>query len=222
MHAMRLRLPSTLVTFAGVLSLASSAFAQTPPRSRPAADPARDRPVLQAMFDQPRLDPARFSSGFTDAVPLANVQAAIDTYRASLGALQSIVPAGPDELLTFARGTLRASTAYDGSGKLTGLLFHDEISAANRTALERLLRASKGDPAWFSAQFISHVGADQIAGLLDRLHATAGTFERVEIRNGGYVSVFSKGAYPTIVSTDASGKIDNLAFRAPDNASPAP
>ncbi len=214
--------PIVLAGFAVALSLGTSALAQTAPRSRPPADPARDKPVLQAMFDKPKLDAARFSSTFTDAVPLENVQTAIDTYRGSLGALQSIAPVGPDELLTFARGTLRASTAYDASGKITGLLFHDEISAANRAALERLLRATKADPAWFSAQFIAHVGADQLGGLIDRLHATAGTFQRVDIRDGSYVSVFSKGAYPTNVSTDAAGKIDNLAFRAPDNATPAP
>jgi hypothetical protein len=183
--------------------------------SGPAAAGAEDGSApafFEQLFRAAPLDPATFSDAFTNQIPIATVQALVAGYRSALGALESAAPDASGYLLTFERGTLRATVAFEPAGKVTSLSFLDERSPADRAALERLLRSAQPAAVWFAPSFLARLPLDALSRLLAKLHADEGAFVRVDERSGGYYSVFEHGESRTQIATDAAGKIRLLYF----------
>jgi hypothetical protein len=176
------------------------------------ADGASAVTFLTHLFRATPVDPGAFSDAFTKQIPVAAVQALVSGYRDALGALQNAAPDASGYLLTFARGTLRATVEFDPAGKVTSLSFLDERSPADRIALERLLRSDQPAAVWFAPSFAARMPLDAVARFLTKLHADEGAFVRVDERSGGYYSVFERGESRTQISTDAAGKIRLLYF----------
>jgi hypothetical protein len=177
------------------------------------AQPSPEQTVLRAIFTKKAVDPSLFAASFTAQVPVATVQSTVDTLKTQLGGLSSIKKAGSDQELLFANGSLLASIVLDSQGKITGLLLHDEIDAANQAALERVLRADHVSADWFAPSFLAQVPAAKIDEILAQMRSQEGAFQRVEVRDGSYYSVFEKDESRTTISLDAAGKIQALLFR---------
>lgn len=174
------------------------------------ADPAADQAALQKMFQGATLDASLFADSFTAQVSIATMQSLIDGFRHNLGDLKSVAKSGDGYLLTFSKGSLRAKGLTLDAGEVTGLFFSDEVSDANRAALERVLRAAHSSPDWFSASFLEHVPATQLDATMAQIRAQEGNFVRVETRDGSYYSVFEKAENRTQIMLDADGKIGTL------------
>ena len=118
--------------------------------------------------------------------------------------------------------SLRATVELDGDGKVAGLRFHDEQSPADRTALERLLRADHADAAWFAQGFLDQISLAQVDALTAQVRAAEGTFVRVDSRAGVYYAVFANAENIVQIATTPSGKIAylTLAPGTPKTASP--
>ncbi len=179
------------------------------------AAPSAQQSVLKAIFTAKTVDPQLFAASFTAQVPVSSVQSIVETFKAQLGELSSIEAAGSDEELVFSKGSLLATVALDAQGKITGLLLHDEVDAANQAALERVLRADRVSADWFAPSFLAHVPAAQVDDVLAQIRLELGAFRRVTVRNGSYYSVFEKGESRTNVMIDTTGKINALLFRPP-------
>jgi hypothetical protein len=178
------------------------------------ATPSAQQSVLKAIFTAKTVDPQLFAASFTAQVPVSSVQSIVETFKAQLGELSSIEAAGSDEELV-SKGSLLATVALDAQGKITGLLLHDEVDAANQAALERVLRADRVSADWFAPSFLAHVPAAQVDDVLAQIRLELGAFRRVTVRNGSYYSVFEKGESRTNVMIDTTGKINALLFRPP-------
>jgi hypothetical protein len=120
-----------------------------------------------------------------------------------------------DFAVVFEHGSVLATIAVDGSGKITGLLLHDEISPALRAALERFLRAQTISANWFSAAFLAQVPAPQIQSLSDQVRAQEWPFLRLDERDRRYVAVFEKAANPIFGSLDDAGRFVALRIGPP-------
>ncbi len=169
--------------------------------------------VLKAIFNAKSVDPNLFAAGFTQEVPVGTVQSIVDTCKAQLGQLDSIEKSGDDQELLFANGSLKASVVLNSAGKITGLLLHDQIDASNQAALERVLRADHVSTEWFALSFLAQVPASKMDDILAQMRSQEGAFQRVEVRNGSYYSVFEKDESRTTIALDAEGKIQALFFR---------
>lgn len=185
---------------AAMLLMPSPARAQVTP----------EQGAIQRMFQAKTLDASLFADTFTAQLPVATLQSIVDAFRRQLGDLSSVVKSGDGYELTFPKGSLRAKIALDSSGKVTGLLFSDEVSDANRAALERVLRADHPSPEWFADSFLGHVPATQLDATLAQIRGQEGKFVRVETRDGSYYSVFEKAENQTQIMLDAAGKITTL------------
>jgi hypothetical protein len=204
--AMRRLLAATQSTLAAVVLIAGALPAA-------GAQPSPEQTVLRAIFTEKAVDPSLFAASFTAQVPVATVQSTVDTLKTQLGGLSSIKKAGSDQELLFAKGSLLASIVLDSQGKITSLLLHDEIDAANQAALERVLRADHVSTDWFAPSFLAQVAAAKIDEILAQMRSQEGAFQRVEVRDGSYYSVFEKDESRTTISLDAAGKIQALLFR---------
>jgi beta-lactamase class A len=200
-----MRLPPFLVAlFLLALCTAALASAQVP----------REQVILQTLFSEKTIDASLFATAFTDRVPLSTVQTLVDGYRQRLGELKSVAKDTPDYQLTFASGSLRATIALDAAGKIATLILHDEVSATNAAALEKVLRAEKVSSDWFAPSFLAQVPAAALDAGLGQMRTQWGGFVRIELRNGAYYSVFEKGESHTQISLDSDGKI-TLLYLAP-------
>jgi beta-lactamase class A len=202
MHVPRL----ILGLFVALLVLAAPAIAATP-----------EQTALESMFHAKAVDPSLFAETFTAQVPVSTVQGLIDGYRRRFGELRSVAKDGSDYQLTFPKGSLRATINLDSNGKIAGLLFHDEVSDADRAALERVLKADHVSPEWFADSFLAQVPVVQLDAGLAQIRAQEGKFAKVEVRNGSYYSVFEKGENKTQIALDSAGKITTL-FLGPPTA----
>jgi hypothetical protein len=168
--------------------------------------------LLERMFHETAIDPGMFATSFTESVPVKQVQGYVDDVRNRLGSLTSAKKDADEYQLAFAKGSLRATLILDSSGKVIGLRFHDEVSDADRAALERVLRADHVSSDWFTAAFMDEVSTATLDGILAKFRADEGAFTRVDVRGGAFYSVFAKGASRTQITTDANGKIVTLFF----------
>ncbi len=186
---------------------------------------AKDVPdvaFLRELFATPTVDASHFDVAFTQRIPVAAVQTQVDGYRGRLGALQSVDQDPTGDQLRFAAGSLRATVEFDSGGKVAGLRFHDEQSPADRTGLERLLRADHADAAWFSQGFLDQISLAEVNALTAQVRAAEGSFIRVESRAGVYYAVFTSAENIVQISTTSSGKIAYLTLGpgTPKTASP--
>lgn len=193
--------------------IAAMLFVLSPARAQTPAEQA----VLQKMFQGKALDASMFADSLTAQLPIATLQSIVDGFRRQLGDLKSVVKSGDGYDLTFPKGSLRAKIVLDSSGKVSGLLFSDELSDANRAALEQVLRADHPSPEWFADSFLGHVPATQLDATLAQIRGQEGKFVRVETRDGSYYSVFEKAENKTQIMLDAAGKISTL-FLGPPTA----
>lgn len=175
----------------------------------------RGAAMLQTLFSSKSVDESVFDATFAAAVPAAALQAIVDDFRARLGALTSVAKNGSDYALTFSKGTLLATIAFDSSGKVSGLLFHDETSATDRAALQRFFSEKPAKAEWFAPSFLEAVPLAQIQTVLDQIAAQEGSFERLELRGGAYYAVFEKAENHVLVVTDANGKFTMLRLLPP-------
>ncbi len=208
-------LRSLLIGLALIPALGMVAFAQTPQPLPPA--PGSAPAIVRALFAEKSVDASLFAGSFTAQVPIATVQTIVDGYRTRLGTFGSVEPAGSDFAVVFEHGSVLASIALDASGKITGLLLHDEISPALRAALERFLGTKTVSADWFSAAFLAQVPAAQIQSLADQLRAQEGAFLRLDERERRYVAVFEKATNPIFGSLDNAGRFVALRIGPPVN-----
>jgi hypothetical protein len=178
--------------------------------------------TLQALFTQATLDPALFAPAFVSKVPLSDVQAFVGSYVVRLGAPTSIAPSGLGYLVTSPKGSIKVDIAFDEKGHISNLLFHDELSATNLAALQKVLAAGTLSSDWFEPSYVRDVPTQKLSSVLADMHAALGKFVRVDTLNAAYVAVFDQGETHAQISADIDGKIDYLAFSKPDKASPAP
>jgi hypothetical protein len=171
-----------------------------------------ERSTLQTIFAAPALDASLFAANFTSKIPVADVQQFVDSYKSRLGAPTAIERDGYEYAIVSPKGSIRANVAFAQDGKISSLLFHDELSPDNRIALERLLAAQTIQDDWFVPSFTSEVPTAKTQALLADMHAKLGRFVRVDTRKGAYVAVFERGESHAQISADAAGKIDYLAF----------
>ncbi len=162
------------------------------------------------MFEGKAIDGVVLAASFTAQVSVAALQEIVDDFKARLGAVGAIVQDGGDYQMTFAKGSLRATIALDSDGKVSGLLFHDEVSDVDTAALKRALSADAVSADWFAPSFLSALPVDHMNAVLSQLRATEGAFQRVEVRGGMYYAVYEKGESHANIVTDAAGKITYL------------
>ena len=186
------------------------------------AKEAADVAFLRALFAARTVDASLFATAFTQRVPVSVVQTQIDSYRGRLGALQTIDQDPTGDRLVFAGGSLRATVELDADGKAAGLRFHDEQSPADRTALDRLLRADHADAAWFSQGFLDQISLSDVDALTAKVRTAEGAFVRIDSRAGVYYAVFANAENIVQIATTPSGKIAylTLAPGTPKTASP--
>jgi hypothetical protein len=197
----------TLVAFVvAVAMVGSSALAQSTP------DPSF---LLTAFFGNGPVDGSVFAPSFLAQAPIAKVKAAIEDYKARLGGLSTVAKAGAgtDYLMTFQRGTLLATMQLNWGGKISGLLFHDEVSPANSAALQRFFSANSASPDWFAPSFLAKVPMTRITAVMTQVTSEEGAFKRIDTREGSYFAVFEKSQNHVNVSTDATGRFTALLLR---------
>jgi hypothetical protein len=188
--------------------------------SAPADTPAI--PTLHTLFTQPKLDPALFTSNFVAKIPVTDVQAFVGSYVARLGAPTSIDKSGFEYQIVSPKGSIKVNIAFDQANHISSLLFHDELSAVNGAALQKVLAARTLSADWFEPSYLRDVPTQKLSSVLADMHAALGTFVRVDTRNSTYVAVFDHGESHAQISADIDGKINYLAFSKPDKPSPAP
>jgi hypothetical protein len=178
--------------------------------------------LLTAFFGNGPVDGSVFAPSFLSQVPVAKVQAAIDDYKARLGSLSTVARAGAgsDYLLTFQRGTLLATIQLNWDGKISGLLYHDEVSPANTAALQRFFSASTANADWFAPSFLEKVPITQITAVMTQVTTQEGSFKRIDMREGSYFAVFEKSQNHINVSTDTNGRFTALLLRPPEPLTP--
>jgi len=203
----------TLVAFAMVAAMvASTAMAQPP-------SPAPDQiALLREILSGSPVDGSIFADSFTAQVPATKVRSIVEDYRARLGDVATIGPAGAgtDYLITFAHGTLLATMQLNWNGKISGLLFHDEVSEGDRAALERFFSASAPRSEWFAPSFLTQVPMTQILATTSQIVAQEGPYKRLVTRDGVYYAVFEKFQNHVSAQTDAQGRFVALLLRAPE------
>jgi hypothetical protein len=167
------------------------------------------------MFESQAIHPAVLSAAFTAQLAATALQPIVDGFRTRLGALKSIEKSGTAYSLTFAKGTLRASIALDGQGKVSSLVLSDEVSDADTAALQRVLTAQHVSADWFAPSFLAQAPASQLDAGLSHVQAAEGKFVKVDVRDGRYYAVYEKAANPAQIMLDDAGRIDLLYLGAP-------
>jgi hypothetical protein len=206
-------------------SFAAVAFALAGALLAPAsADVATETAAVKSLFESAKIDPAAFTSTFVQAEPLDIVQGFINSYKQRLGTPTAYDFDGFQFRIKSPKGSIGCSIALDQAGKISNLLFHDELSASNLAALQRLLSAPKADPAWFDAAPGQVAKTDKVDEVTGNLRSKFGNFVRIETRKKGYYVVYDHGEAHAQISTTADGKIYHLEFAedAPAAASPKP
>jgi hypothetical protein len=168
--------------------------------------------ALQKLFAKGPIDPALFAPNFLSKIPVSDVQSFVDSYTERLGAPTAIVKDGFEWSLASPKGTIKVNIAFDAQGRISSLLFHDELSPDDLAALQHVLGADKLDPLWFEASFLSDAPLEKLQSVLTGMHGALGAFLRVDTRSGKYIAVFEKGESHAQISTDPDGKINYLAF----------
>jgi hypothetical protein len=181
-------------------------------RSQARGADSPDVAFLRTLFSTPNTDASLFDEAFTQRVPVSDVQTLVDGYRQRLGGLKKVKHDPTGDQLWFANGSLRATVELDARGKVAGLRFHDEQSAADRAALERVLRTEHADPDWFSHGFLDQISTPQLDQQTAQLRSTEGAFVRIDSRSGVYYAVFANAENIVQIETTASGKIAYLRF----------
>ena len=194
-----------------LLSALTAAVAPALGTGARAAD-APEQVALQKLFAKGPIDPALFGPNFVSKIPVSDVQSFVDSYTERLGAPSAIVKDGFEWSLVSPKGTIKVNIAFDAQGRISSLLFHDELSPDDLAALQHVLSADKLDPQWFEASFLGVAPLDKLQSVLAGMHGALGAFLRVDTRNGKYVAVFEKGESHAQISTDPDGKINYLAF----------
>lgn len=193
-------------------TLAGSAFFAFACLAAAAGAEAPEVTALQRLFAATPLSASLFTPAFLDKVPVSDVQSYVDSYKARLGAPTAIARDGVDWALTSPNGSIKVKFALDARGRISSLLFHDELSGDNQAALQRVLAATTISPEWFEPSYLDDVPTAKVESLLADLHAKLGAFVRVETRAGRYFAIFEKGETHAQISADPDGKIDYLAF----------
>ena len=177
-----------------------------------AAATAPEVTALQRLFAAAPLSASLFAPGFLATVPVSDVQSYVDSYKERLGAPTAIARDGAGWALTSPNGSIEVKLGLDTRGRISSLLFHDELSGDNRAALQRVLAATTISADWFEPSYLDDVPTAKLEGLLADLHAKLGAFVRIETRAGKYFAIFEKGETHAQISADPDGKIDYLAF----------
>ena len=176
------------------------------------AGAAGEQLALQKLFAQPALTDSMFAPNFLAKIPVSDVQAYVDSYKQRLGAPTAVVKDGFEWALVSPKGSIKVTIAFDQQGRISSLLFHDELSADNLAALERLLAADSISPDWFEASYLEAVPAPKVERLLADMHGKLGAFVRVDTQAGKYIAIFERGRTHAQISADSERKIDYLAF----------
>jgi hypothetical protein len=171
--------------------------------------------TLHKIFTQSSIDPALFAPNFLAKIPVSDVGAFVASYVVRVGAPTAIDKNGFEYLITSPRGSIKVNIAYDEQGRISSLLFHDELSADNLSALQRVLSADTVSPDWFQPSYVKDVPTEKLISLLDDMHAKLGKFVRVDTRNSAYIAIFDHGESHAQISADIDGRIDYLAFAKP-------
>ncbi len=176
------------------------------------ADEAATTAALKALFTSPKVDPAAFTAAFVQQVPMDGVQSFIDSYKHRLGDPTAYALDGTQYRITSAKGSIGCNIALDQSGKISSLLFHDEMSPPDLTALQKVLVAPQADSSMFEAGFAADVPLKRVNDIITDLRTKYGGFERVDARKRGYYAIFERGEKHAQISVTDDGKIDYLAF----------
>jgi hypothetical protein len=177
-----------------------------------AAANAPEVAALHRLFAPAPLSSSLFAPRFLEKLPVSDVQSYVDSYKERLGAPTEIVKNGIDWDVTSPNGSIKVKIGFDSHGRIANLLFHDELSADNLAALQRVLAAATISPDWFEPSYLDDVPTSKVESLLTDLHAKLGAFIRIETRGGKYFAIFEKGETHAQISADPDGKIDYLAF----------
>ena len=178
----------------------------------PAAGATAPQPsdALVKLFAQSSVDPSLFAGTFP--IPVTDVDAFVKSYVARIGAPTTVAPDGAGYDLTSPRGSIKADIKLDQQGKISSLLFHDELSQDNYAALLRVLSADTVVPDWFEPSYLHDVPTHKLVSLLADMHAKLGKLVRIETRDRKYVAVFEHGESHAQISADIDDRIDYLAF----------
>jgi hypothetical protein len=182
------------------------------------ADDGPNIATLNTLFSQPHLDPHLFTPNFLAKIPVSDVEAFIGSYVVRLGAPTAIAPQGYEYLVTSPKGSVKVDIAFDDQHRISSLLFHDELSAANLAALQKVLGGDDLSPDWFEPSYLKDVPTEKLTSLLADMHKAMGKLVRVDTQNSTYVAIFENGATHAQVSADIDGRIDYLAFSKPQTS----
>ena len=178
------------------------------------ADPAAETAAVKGLFSSPKIDPSTFTTRFVSKVPIDGIQGFVDSYKGRLGNPIRFDRDGTQLRIVSKGGSIGCDVALDQEGKISDLLFHDEMSAADLAALQSVMAAPKADPALFEKSFAADVPMTRVDDVIDGYRTKFGAFVRIEARKRGYYVVFEKGEAHAQISVTADGKIDYLAFTA--------
>jgi hypothetical protein len=208
-----MRLVSALV-FAATLVFAA--------RLTVVADPAAETAAVQTLFASSKIDPSLFTAAFVAKIPMDGVQQFIDSYKERLGAPKSFDRDGSQLRIVSPHGSIGCDIALDEQGKISNLLFHDEMSLADLDALQKVMSAPNADASLFEESFKTDVPMTKVDDVIGGLRSKFGPFVRIEARKRGYFVVFAHGEAHAQISVNAQDKIDYLAFtESPPGPSPA-
>jgi len=187
-----------------------------------AADPAAETAAVKTLFASTKIDPSLFTAAFVSKIPMDGVQQFIDSYKNRLGDPKSFDRDGSQLRIVSPRGSIGCDIALDEQGKISNLLFHDEMSVGDLDALQKIMSAPSADPSLFEESFKTDVPMTKVDEVIGGLRAKFGPFVRIEARKRGYFVVFDHGVAHAQISVNAQDKIDYLAFtEAPPPPSPA-
>ncbi len=176
------------------------------------ADPVAETAAVKALFASDKIDPAAFTPAFVSKVPVDGIQGFIDSYKERLGTPLRFDRDDTQLRIVSKGGSIGCDVALDQQGKISDLLFHDEMSAADLAALQSVMVAPKADAAAFEKSFAADVPMTRIDDVIGGLRTKFGAFVRIEARKRGYFVIFEKGLAHAQISVTADGKIDYLAF----------
>jgi hypothetical protein len=166
--------------------------------------------ALVKLFAQSSVDASLFAGSFP--IPISDVDTFVKSYVARIGAPTTVAADGASYDLTSPKGSIKADIALDPQGKISSLLFHDELSQDNYAALLRVLSADTIVPDWFEPSYLHDVPTQKLVSLLADMHAKLGKLVRIETRKGKYFAVFEHGESHAQISADIDDRIDYLAF----------
>jgi len=195
-----------------LVALVAALWIAVVPHAAAAAANAPERIALERLFARATPDSASFAPSFLAKVSISDIASFVDSYKSRLGAPASIDKDGGEWKLRSAQGSIKVDIACDARGRISSLLFHDELSADNLAALQRVLAAGTIAPEWFEPSYLNDIPTTKLESLLADMHAALGPFVRVETRGGAYFAIFEKGESHAQISAGPDGRIDYLAF----------